>query len=73
MFIRADIEKCSEAGNDFDVQVLPSVMLLEQNQDSGHEYSIISTHFGMQVTRVKDEVESWLNFGETSFEDQKGR
>ena len=47
--------------------------MLQQNQNV-EDYEILSTHFGLQVTRIRDEIESWLNFSDmSSMTDEKNR
>ncbi len=69
IFIRADVDECQEAAENFDVNVLPSALLIEQS--SGNSHDILSTHFGQQVTRIKDEIESWIHFNNLNIDDDE--
>ena len=76
--IRADIDDCEESARIFGIEALPSVFLIEQDHNGDKNHEILSTHFGQQVMRVEDEIETWLkhssennnniNFISTTFE-----
>ena len=59
LFIKADIDDCSEIAETFTIQVLPSVLIIEQIQ--GKESQVISRYYGQQISGLKDEIESWIN------------
>ena len=61
IFIRADIENCEESARIFGIEALPSVFLIEQDHNGDKNHEILSTHFGQQVMRIEDEIETWLN------------
>ena len=52
-FIRADIDDCAEAAEAFEIEALPSaIVILDQK--------IRSTHFGQNVAKIREEIEHWL-------------
>ena len=63
IFIQTDIEDCeeSESARIFGIEALPSVFLIEQDHNGDKNHEILSTHFGQQVMRIEDEIETWLN------------
>ena len=61
IFVQADIHDCDESARKFGIKALPSVFVLEQDQNGDNDYEILSKHFGQQVMRIQDEIESWLN------------
>jgi len=61
IFIRADIDDCEESARIFGIEALPSVFLIEQDHNGDKNHEILSTHFGQQVMRIEDEIETWLN------------
>ena len=61
IFVQADIHDCDESARKFGIEALPSVFILEQDQNGDKDYEILSKHFGQQVMRIQDEIESWLN------------
>ena len=61
IFIRADIDNCEESARIFGIEALPSVFLIEQDHNGDKNHEILSTHFGQQVMRIEDEIETWLN------------
>ena len=60
IFVQADIHDCDESARKFGIEALPSVFILEQDQNGDKDYEILSKHFGQQVMRIQDEIESWL-------------
>ena len=58
-FIKADIDECSDIADTFGIGVLPTVLVIEQTQGS-KETQVISSHFGQQVSGIKDAIEDWL-------------
>ena len=64
IFIRADIDECDESAKIFGIEALPSVFIIEQDHNGDNNHEILSTHFGQQVTRIKDEIESWLHYSQ---------
>ena len=56
VFIRA------ESGRIFGIEALPSVFLIEQDHNGDKNHEILSTHFGQQVMRIEDEIETWLDY-----------
>ena len=67
-FIKADVDDCPDLAEEYDVEVLPTFLLLEQRKrqhpESGEglfEGRIKSSHIGQQVARISEELKDWLN------------
>ena len=52
-FIRADIDDCPEASEVFEIEALPSAIVIEDQK-------IQTTHFGQNVAKIREEIEEWL-------------
>ena len=62
-FIRADIDDCPEAAEVFEIEALPSaIIILDQK--------IQTTHFGQNVAKIREEIEDWLTSDLTDFGDK---
>ena len=60
-FIKADIDDCGEAGEAFEINALPAAIIIIDQK-------IISTHFGLGVAKIREDIEMWLQ----SFSDEDG-
>ena len=52
-FIKADIDDCGEAAEAFEINALPSAIIIIDQK-------IISTHFGLTVAKIREDIELWL-------------
>ena len=55
-FIKADIDECGEAAEAFEINALPSAIIIIDQK-------IISTHFGLTVAKIREDIEMWLSLG----------
>ena len=55
-FIKADIDDCGEAAEAFEINALPSAIIIIDQK-------IISTHFGLTVAKIREDIELWLSLG----------
>ena len=53
-FIKADIDDCGEAAEAFEINALPSAIVIADQK-------IISTHFGLSCHKIREDIEMWLN------------
>ena len=68
IFIQADVEECHEIANAFDIQVLPSFVIIEQIRKPSsteqekyfYDGNIKSTYIGEQFSKINEEIEDWL-------------
>lgn len=59
IFIRADVDECSDAAETFDINALPSFLIIEQS--SPEDFEVFHTFVGQQATNITTEIESWLS------------
>ena len=68
IFIKSNVEECTESAEAFDVDVLPSFILIEQHRkpsttEHGHFYFdglIRSRYIGDQLHSISEEIDDWL-------------
>ena len=73
IFIKSNVEECTESAEAFDVDVLPSFILIEQHRkpsttEHGHFYFdglIRSRYIGDQLLSISEEIDDWLLNGST--------
>ena len=69
LFIKADVEQCSEMAKAFDVEVVPAFLIIEQirkpslSEDGKYYYDgkINSTYLGEQLPKINDDIKDWLS------------
>ena len=68
LFIKADVEQCSEMATAFDVNVVPAFLIIEQlrkpSSEDGKYYfdgKINSTYLGEQLPKINDDIKNWLS------------
>ena len=68
LFIKADVEQCSELATTFDVNVVPAFLIIEQlrkpSSEDGKYYfdgKINSTYLGEQLPKINDDIKNWLS------------
>ena len=65
-FIKADIDDCGEAAEAFEINALPSAIIIIDQK-------IISTHFGLTVAKIREDIEMWLSLGLQSIAEEDVR
>ena len=63
-FIKADIDDCGEAAEAFEINALPSAIIIIDQK-------IISTHFGLTVAKIREDIEMWLSLGLQSIAEEE--
>ena len=68
LFIKADVEQCSEMATAFNVQVVPAFLIIEQirkpSSEEGKYYfdgKIKSTYLGEQLPKINEDIKDWLS------------
>ena len=68
LFIKVDVEQCSEMATAFDVNVVPAFLIIEQlrkpSSEDGKYYfdgKINSTYLGEQLPKINDDIKNWLS------------
>jgi len=64
MFIRVDVEDCPLAAKEFQIGVLPSLVILEQQlKDGGQSFgktNVLDFHIGQKIESVDNTIRSWF-------------
>ena len=75
LFIKADVELCSEMATAFDVNVVPAFLIIEQlrkpSSEDGKYYfdgKINSTYLGEQLPKINDDIKNWLSDSTSTME-----
>ena len=75
LFIKADVEQCSEMARAFDVNVVPAFLIIEQlrkpSSEDGKYYfdgKINSTYLGEQLPKINDDIKNWLSDSTSTME-----
>ncbi len=62
MFIRADVDDCPVSAKEFQIEVLPSVVIIEQQLRNGGRYDetvVLDIQIGQKIENINDSVKSW--------------
>lgn len=65
LFVRADVEDCPLTAKAFQIEVLPSIVIIEQQlKDEDHYFSetrILNIHKGGKLERVDESIKYWFH------------
>ena len=63
VFIRADVDDCKTSAKDFNVEVLPSFLLIEQRLLESGRYDdgvVIDVCIGQRIDGVREGIQDWF-------------
>jgi hypothetical protein len=77
VFIRADVDDCKTSAKDFNVEVLPSFLLIEQRLLESGRYDdgvVIDVCIGQRIDGVREGIQDWFcSNDENENDEQKKR